>query len=87
MATKTGKMLKKLEDLCIARNWNFCVCWQRMTGYTIEIYTGYVQSYKGIYYDEASSLYKAIKKGVQFIEKQEKNDNKRTTKSNSNNFT
>ena len=49
MATKTGKMLKKLEDLCLARDWNFCVSWQRITGYTIEIYTGYVKNYNGIY--------------------------------------
>ncbi|GET46479.1 hypothetical protein [Capnocytophaga felis] len=72
MATKTGKMLKKLEDLCLARDWNFSVSWQRITGYTVEIYTGYIENYNGIYYDEASSLYKVIKKGVQFIEKRQR---------------
>ena len=56
------KQLEQLIDECISRNLHFSLSYQSVTEYSIEIYTGYVSSYKLLFYTDGHiSIKKAAK--------------------------
>lgn len=55
---------------CKARNLNCSITYQRMTDYSVEVYTGYGKSYKKVFYTDGHiKPKKAIKKGLLFLQR------------------
>lgn len=68
---KVGSIKELIED-CNMINLNVSISYQRMTGISIEIYTGYKSSYKEFYYQDGYiSLDKAIKEAFEFLHQYE----------------
>lgn len=64
------KKLQKLMDHCVAHDLNCALTWQKINGYSIEIYRGYGNngSYKKFFYtDGHSKPNKAIKEAFKFL--------------------
>ncbi len=60
-----NREFSKLEEFCISRDYNISVTWQRMTDWSIEIYTGYKTKYSKLFYtdghiDKSEALNKAF---------------------------
>ena len=65
-STKTQKLL----DLCHSRNLHCSISWQRVTGYSVEIYTGYKSDYSNLFFtDGHTKPKKAVKEALKFIKK------------------
>jgi hypothetical protein len=60
---------KRLMMECENRNLNCSISYQKITNYSVEIYTGYKKSYTLKFYtDGASSPKKAIKKAFKWLD-------------------
>lgn len=60
---------EKLFEQCLCRDWNVSITWQKVTDWSIEIYTGYKTRYKKIFYtDGHTSKAEAIAKALKFFE-------------------
>jgi len=63
------KLETQLFEECINRAYNCSITYQRNTGYSVEIYTGYISSYEKIYYtDGHTNKEKAIKKALKSLQ-------------------
>ncbi len=59
---------KELFDLCLSEDINVSLTRQRITGWSVEIYTGYKSSYKSLFYtDGHTSRKSAVKKALKFM--------------------
>lgn len=62
------KKLNRLIDECKSQELNVSITYQRINGYSVEIYTGYLKTYKKYYYsDGGSSLKKEVKKAYKYF--------------------
>lgn len=62
------KLETQLFNACIARNYNCSITYQRINDYSVEIYTGYVSTYKKIFFTDGHlKKEEAIKKALKFI--------------------
>ena len=67
------KRLDKLFGLCQQRDINISLTWQKMTGWSVEIYIGYTHSYKKLFYTDGHiSKKKALKDGIKFMKELDK---------------
>ncbi len=70
---------EKVEDLydeCRNCNYHVSLTWQRITNYSVEIYKGYQRDYVKIYYSDGHvTLKEAIKKGLKFMRRKNKENN------------
>lgn len=63
----------KLTELCQSRCFNLSLTWQKMTGWSVEIYTGYMKSYeKKFYTDGHTNKKEAIKKAIKYMKSLDK---------------
>jgi len=66
--------MKKADELmneCRSRNLNCSITYQNITDYSVEIYAGYVKTYREVYYTDGHlTSKKAISKALKFITKQ-----------------
>lgn len=64
------KRLQTLFQECETRNWNISLTNQRINGYSVEIYTGYVSTYEKIFYTDGHlKPNQAITEALKFIRK------------------
>ena len=62
------KKITKLFELCKKRDWNISLTYQKINGYSIEIYTGYKTNYKKIaFIDGCLTQKEAVKKVSKFL--------------------
>ena len=60
---------KHFKDLCINNNFNFCTSFQKNNNWSVKIYTGYINTYKKIFYaDGFLTEKKVIKRAILFLE-------------------
>jgi len=72
---KKGKVVKEWEkfnelaDMCQSRAFNFSLTWQKMTGWSVEIYIGYSDSSyeKKFFSDRHLKKGKAIKRALKYM--------------------
>lgn len=71
--TDVSTRFTELYDLCDSKNLHCCVAKQRITEYSVEIYTGYSKSYIGYYYsDSHTDLNEAIEKAFEWLNTESK---------------
>lgn len=62
------KLETQLFEECQSRSIHCGLSWQRITDYSVEIYTGYKKTYKNIFYtDGHTNKEEAIKKALKFL--------------------
>jgi len=62
------KKAKKLIKVCKSKNLNCSITYQRINDCSVEIYTGYGENYKGLFYTDGHSKPKeAIKEALLFL--------------------
>jgi len=62
------KKFDELAGLCQNRCFNFSLTWQKMTDWSIEVYTGYKTSYeKKFYTDGHNNKKEAIKEAIEYM--------------------
>lgn len=62
------KKAKQLMSECMSRRLNCSITFQRMNDYSVEIYTGYKETYKKVFYtDGHTQPKKAIRKALKFL--------------------
>ena len=62
------KKFNELTDMCQDRCFNLSLTWQKMTDWSVEIYTGYETSYeKKFYTDGHSNKKEAIKGAIEYM--------------------
>ena len=67
------KKFNELTEQCQSRCFNLSLTWQKMTNWSIEIYTGYKTSYKVEFFSDGHLNKKeAIKKGIKYMKELKK---------------
>lgn len=58
---------KELFSLCLNQDLNVSLSWQKMTDWTVEIYTGYIKSYRSVFYVQGITKKEVLKKAIKFM--------------------
>lgn len=60
--------INKLFIECESRNLHVCIVWQSITGYCVEIYSGYKKNYVGHFFSDSHlSAKEAAKEGLKYL--------------------
>lgn len=54
--------MEEIFEICRNRRWNVSITYQKINDYSVEIYTGYVSSYKRIFYSDGHISLKIAEK-------------------------